>query len=64
MVREFSHKKIGKYRSISGLIKMDHTACATARAAPDFGEHTSELLAEVGYSEQDIDQFKQRGVVR
>lgn len=64
MVREFSHSKIGKYKSITGLIKMDHAACATERAAPDFGEHTSELLAEFGYSEQQIDQFRQRGIVR
>ncbi|HLU03848.1 MAG TPA: CoA transferase [Advenella sp.] len=64
MVREFSHSKIGKYKSITGLIKMDHAACATERAAPDFGEHTSELLAEYGYSEQQIDQFRQRGIVR
>jgi formyl-CoA transferase len=64
LVREFSHSKIGKYKSITGLIKMDHAACATERAAPDFGEHTSELLAEYGYSEQQIHQFRQRGIVR
>lgn len=64
MVREFSHSKIGKYKSITGLIKMDHAACATDRAAPDFGEHTSELLTEYGYSEQQIDLFRQRGIVR
>lgn len=64
LVREFSHSKIGKYKSITGLIKMDHAACATERAAPDFGEHTSELLAEYGYCQQQIDQFRQRGIVR
>ena len=64
LVREFTHSKIGKYKSITGLIKMDHAACATERAAPDFGEHTSELLAEYGYTGQQIDQLKQRGIVR
>lgn len=64
MVREFTHSKIGKYKSITGLIKMDQTACATDLAAPDFGEHTSELLTEYGYSERDINEFKERGIVR
>ncbi|AHG65810.1 CaiB/BaiF CoA transferase family protein [Advenella mimigardefordensis] len=64
MVREFSHSKIGKYKSITGLIKMNQAPCATARAAPDFGQHTSELLAEYGYSEQEIDLFRARGIVR
>lgn len=64
LVREFSHSKIGKYKGITGLIKMDQAGCATGLAAPDFGEHTTELLAEYGYSESDIDGFRQRGIVR
>ncbi|MGO1766492.1 CoA transferase [Advenella sp. S44] len=64
LVREFSHSKIGKYKSITGLIKMDHAACATERAAPDFGEHTSELLSEYGYSAKDINTLLKHGIVR
>ncbi|ETF04345.1 formyl-CoA transferase [Advenella kashmirensis W13003] len=64
MIREFSHRKIGKYKSITGLIKMNQTACATDLPAPDFGEHTSELLAEYGYADRDIDDLRQRGIVR
>ncbi len=64
MIREFTHSKIGKYKSITGLLKLDQTPCATDLAAPDFGEHTAELLAEHGYSERDIQEFREKGVVR
>ncbi len=64
MIREFKHSKIGKYKSITGLLKLDQTPCATDLAAPDFGEHTAELLAEHGYSERDIQEFREKGVVR
>jgi crotonobetainyl-CoA:carnitine CoA-transferase CaiB-like acyl-CoA transferase len=34
-----------------------------ARPSPEYGEHTAELLAELGYSEDDIAALTDRGVV-
>jgi crotonobetainyl-CoA:carnitine CoA-transferase CaiB-like acyl-CoA transferase len=31
--------------------------------APEFGQHTEEILLENGYTWQDIAEFKQQGVI-
>jgi crotonobetainyl-CoA:carnitine CoA-transferase CaiB-like acyl-CoA transferase len=33
-------------------------------AAPTFGQHSGEILADWGYSAAEIDNLRQRGVVR
>jgi crotonobetainyl-CoA:carnitine CoA-transferase CaiB-like acyl-CoA transferase len=39
-------------------------APATVRApSPDAGDHTGEVLAELGYPPADIDRFRARGVI-
>jgi crotonobetainyl-CoA:carnitine CoA-transferase CaiB-like acyl-CoA transferase len=31
--------------------------------APEFGQHTEEVLLEYGYSWEDIEQFKQQRII-
>jgi crotonobetainyl-CoA:carnitine CoA-transferase CaiB-like acyl-CoA transferase len=31
--------------------------------APEFGEQTEEILSEIGYSQQEIAQFRQTGAI-
>mgnify|MGYP000123744478 CR=1 FL=1 len=33
------------------------------RSAPDFGEHSSEVLKELGYSNADIDKLRNAGAI-
>jgi len=56
---------------VQGLIQIPgypvhFSACSagTAAAAPQLGEHTDEILKELGYTGQDIEQFKKDGVIK
>jgi crotonobetainyl-CoA:carnitine CoA-transferase CaiB-like acyl-CoA transferase len=54
MVQEVDHANVGKLR-VHGLpIKMHTTPGAVRLAPPTLGQHTEEILAELGYSAADI----------
>jgi crotonobetainyl-CoA:carnitine CoA-transferase CaiB-like acyl-CoA transferase len=44
-------------------INMSRTPSRLARRTPEFGEHTDEILAEFGFSEDDISQLRKSGAV-
>jgi len=33
------------------------------KPAPEFGQHTEEILLEYGYTWEDITQFKEQGII-
>ena len=49
--------------SVRTPITMSETPLATNRAAPLLGEHTAEILAELGHDAADIDRLVSEGVV-
>ena len=34
------------------------------RKAPEFGQHTEEILSEIGYSKDDIAKLKEKDIIR
>lgn len=52
-----------------GLLRDGRLATPLARhgvplvPAPELGEHTAEILAELGYTPEDVEELQQRGVV-
>lgn len=44
-------------------IKLSETPALIRSHAPDLGEHTDELLQNIGYSKQEIDTFKENKVI-
>ena len=56
MVREMEHPTEGKIRSTGTVGNYSRTPPAMRRHAPRLGEHTAEVLAELGYSESDVKQ--------
>lgn len=61
-VVEVDHPRRGKYLTVGNPIKLSASPTEVKRS-PLLGEHTEEVLKELGYSEQDIAAARAEGVV-
>ena len=59
---EVDHPTRGKYLSVGNPIKLSESP-ADVKRSPLLGEHTNEVLAELGYSKNDIEALKSEGVI-
>jgi formyl-CoA transferase len=64
MTVDVDHPTLGKLRTLGTPIKMSATPLNPRRRGPMLGEHTDEVLAEAGYSENEIEQLRYAGAVR
>jgi crotonobetainyl-CoA:carnitine CoA-transferase CaiB-like acyl-CoA transferase len=64
MVVEVEHSKLGPVRTIGFPVKFSGTPVSVERGAPLLGEHTREVLAELGYSGGEIEELIGSGVAR
>lgn len=64
MVISTHHPVAGLVRNIGFPVKYSLTPGKLERAAPILGQHTSEILYEIGYSETDIKEFATANVIR
>jgi crotonobetainyl-CoA:carnitine CoA-transferase CaiB-like acyl-CoA transferase len=53
----------GPVRQLASPLKIDGRRPARAEPAPAFGEHTGEVLASLGYDEQEIARLRETGAV-
>jgi crotonobetainyl-CoA:carnitine CoA-transferase CaiB-like acyl-CoA transferase len=63
LVTEYQHPLLGRVRQFGNLITFSDTPGKQERAAPMVGQHTREIVAELGYPDADIDEYQKRGVV-
>ena len=61
MVTEVVHPVVGMVKTLGLPVTFHGTPGGVARPAPVFGEHTREILAEAGYTSEDIDRFVASG---
>jgi formyl-CoA transferase len=57
------HPKLGDTRVVNQAVKLSRTPAAMARAAPELGEHTEEILAELGYNAAQVASLRSRKIV-
>ena len=61
IVEEYPHPSAGRLRQARAAARFSATPTAIARGAPALGEHTDEILAELGYSAAQIVGLKAEG---
>ena len=64
MIAIHQHPVIGWMRVARHYVRFGNTEVAQGRPTPLLGEHTREVLQEVGFTEQDISELYTKGVVR
>jgi len=63
LVTEYEHPLLGRVRQFGNLISFSDTPGRQERAAPMLGQHTREILAELGYDDTAAEDLRARGVV-
>jgi alpha-methylacyl-CoA racemase len=61
MVTAIEQPGLGSVRQLGVPVKMSRTPADPTRPAPAFGEHTDEVLAEAGYSAEEVASMKESG---
>jgi crotonobetainyl-CoA:carnitine CoA-transferase CaiB-like acyl-CoA transferase len=62
MVKEVISSRQGAQRMVGQPMQLERTPSTIARAAPRRGEHTEEILGELGLSADDLARMKSEGV--
>src|SRR5262249_34737433 len=63
MIVEEDHPVAGKFTMVANAIKVQGDPFAIERHAPQLGENTAEVLAELGRTPQEIEALRKEGVL-
>jgi crotonobetainyl-CoA:carnitine CoA-transferase CaiB-like acyl-CoA transferase len=64
MIATQQHPVLGQMRIARHYIRFSHTEVVTGRATPLLGEQTRQVLQELGFSAQTMQQLHDKGVVK
>jgi len=57
------HPILGEVQNLASPIKLSRTPPKIRSFAPKFGQNTEEILKSLNYSEEDIQNFKEKKVI-
>ena len=63
MSKPVQHKSLGTFDVVNNAVIMGGAPAMNYRATPERGQHTSEVLAEFGYSDTEINDLAESGVI-
>jgi crotonobetainyl-CoA:carnitine CoA-transferase CaiB-like acyl-CoA transferase len=63
MVQWVTHPARGPQQMLGPVAKLSATPATVRDAPPTLGEHTAAILAELGYSAEEIDDLKSRAII-
>jgi formyl-CoA transferase len=63
MTPQFQHHRLGPMRLLGQSINLSRTSERVSRATPELGEHTAEVLGELGYTTAEVEALRGQGVV-
>jgi len=55
--------KLGEIRIVNQAVKLSRTPASIAVAPPDIGQHTEEIMVELGYGAAEIEELRKKKVV-
>jgi crotonobetainyl-CoA:carnitine CoA-transferase CaiB-like acyl-CoA transferase len=59
----FNHPVYGPIDVVTNPVKLSKTPATVRMPAPEFGQHTEEILLEAGYTWDEMQKFKQEGLI-
>jgi len=60
---DIEHPVVGKARLLNSPVQFSETPAQITSVAPQLGAHTEEVLLDAGYTWEDIQKFKDKGVI-
>jgi crotonobetainyl-CoA:carnitine CoA-transferase CaiB-like acyl-CoA transferase len=60
---EYEHPIQGNIKQLANHVLMSRTPANVRMPAPEFGQHTEEVLIDYGFSWEDIARFKDEGAI-
>jgi formyl-CoA transferase len=60
---EWDHPEYGSIKLLNNPIKLSRTPAENICKAPDLGEHTDQILTELGFTSEKIDELRDSGII-
>src|SRR5258706_8444054 len=60
---EVDHPRLRRFKVVNQAARLSRTPATMKSANPDIGQHTDEILGELGFDNSQISELRQRGVV-
>jgi formyl-CoA transferase len=63
MPQSVTSQMLGTFDLVGQPIKLERTPSSLVAASPECGEHTDEILADLGYAEDQIAELRERDAI-